>query len=163
MFFGEIINTLLQLRLTSDSITAMILQDGEKKEIGGVSERLDRAGAMASLLCAIHCAVMPLIVTLLPLLGLGFLADERVEWGLLLLSAALGTTSLCLGYRQHRSQRALQILGVALALLVCGRIIESQHLGILGVFLVVCGGLGVATAHIVNRRLCHTCIKCHPA
>ena len=51
---------------------------------------LDKAGATASLACAVHCALMPLVVTLLPLVGLGFLADERTEWALLGLSAPAG-------------------------------------------------------------------------
>ena len=31
----------------------------------------DRVGATASFLCAIHCALLPFVLTLLPLLGLG--------------------------------------------------------------------------------------------
>jgi hypothetical protein len=58
---------------------------------------LDAAGTAAALACAVHCALMPLALTLLPLAGLGFLADEAVEWALVGLSAVLGVTSLCLG------------------------------------------------------------------
>ena len=39
------------------------------------SSRLDHAGMTASILCAIHCAIVPLLITLLPLAGLGFLAN----------------------------------------------------------------------------------------
>ena len=119
---------------------------------------LDRVGATASFLCAIHCALMPLVVTLLPLAGLAFLADERVEWALITLSAVLGVSSICLGYRRHRSRWALIVLSVGLALLVLGRIIhESSAEGILGVALLVAGGLVIAASHVINRRLCNSC------
>lgn len=132
---------------------------------GSGSDRLDKIGAAASLACAVHCAALPLVVTLLPLAGLGFLADERVEWALVGASAVLGVTSLCLGYREHRSRRALAVLAAGLALLAGGRIAESRGLLAepLGVALVVAGGLSIAAAHLVNRALCRSCRDCSPA
>jgi len=38
---------------------------------------LDGAGAAASCLCAIHCALMPSLAALLPLFDPGLLAEER--------------------------------------------------------------------------------------
>lgn len=121
---------------------------------------LDDAGAAASLTCAIHCAMMPLVVTLLPLVGLTFLADERVEWGLLALSASLGISSLCFGFREHGSRRALVILTVGLSLLALGRISEERQWGWWAVPVVVAGGCTVAASHLLNRRLCRTCRRC---
>ncbi len=123
--------------------------------------KLDRAGATASFLCAIHCALMPLVITLLPLLGLSFLASEPVEWALLAASAILGSWSLCLGFRQHRSRRVFMVLGVALALLLAGRVFHEHHLGIWGPVLMVLGGLTMMSAHLLNHRLCHACKQCN--
>ena len=103
---------------------------------------------------------MPLVVTLLPLVGLAFLADDRIEWALVGLSAVLGVASLCLGYRQHRSRRALALLAAGLGLLASGRIAEGQGAHRWGVPLVVLGGVGVAASHLLNRRLCQTCGTC---
>jgi hypothetical protein len=121
---------------------------------------LDRAGAVASLTCAVHCALMPLVITLLPLMGLSFLADERMEWALLGVSALLGSSSLCLGYREHRKRQALLILSLGLTALVMGRVLEEHHLEAAGVVGVVLGGCTVAAAHFVNRRLCQSCRSC---
>ena len=132
-------------------------------ERNGVPARrpdLDKMGAVASLTCAVHCAAMPLVITLLPLLGLTFLADERLEWGLLALSATLGVSSLCLGYREHRSRRALVILAVGLSLLALGRISEEREWGRWAVLVVVLGGSTVAASHFLNRHLCHACRRC---
>lgn len=143
------------------------LRSTQKKQAGAVSttaainRRLDRAGATASLACAIHCALMPLVITLLPLFGLAFLADNRVEWALVGGSAILGSTSLCLGYREHGNRRALAVLAVGLGLLAAGRIAESQKAGAWGVAIVVIGGVMVAASHLINRKLCDSCHACH--
>ena len=122
--------------------------------------RLDRAGATASFLCAIHCALMPLVITMLPLLGLSFLVSEPVEWTLLAASAALGSSSLCLGFRQHRERRVFMVLGVALSFLLAGRLFHEHHFGIWGPVLMVLGGLTMMSAHLINHRLCHACKLC---
>ena len=41
--------------------------------------RLDSLGAAASLSCAEHCAAMLLQIGLMPVVGLGFLAEEQTE------------------------------------------------------------------------------------
>jgi hypothetical protein len=123
-------------------------------------DRLNSTGAVASFLCAIHCALMPLLVTLLPLIGLGFLAAEPVEWGLVAMSAMLGASAICLGYREHRRRRPLAILGIGMALLVLGRLGEAYEWGEWGMPVLVFGGFTLVLAHIVNGRLCRACRTC---
>lgn len=123
-------------------------------------DKLDKAGATASFLCAIHCAIMPFVITVLPLLGLGFLSSEPVEWALLASSGTLGTLSLCAGYREHRKRGVFAVLAVALALLVAGRILHHQPLGYMGPVLMVCGGFTMMGAHLINRLLCRSCRVC---
>lgn len=104
---------------------------------------------MASLACAVHCALMPLALSLLPLLGSSVLGDESLEWGLVLLSMLLGIASLTRGYHQHGSRRALFVLGLGLVFLVLGRVWEVSW----GSIPAVLGGLIVALAHFMNHRL----------
>ncbi len=133
-----------------------------KNETPGLkSDHLDTAGAMASFLCALHCAVLPFVVTMLPLVGLGFLASEPVEWGLIAVSALLGTLSLCLGFREHRSRRVFGLLGIALTLLVAGRIFEERELELWGPALMIAGGLTIAGAHLFKLTLCRSCRACN--
>ena len=54
----------------------------------------DRLGATASFLCAIHCAALPFVLAVLPLLGLSFLADHRFERGFVMFACALALTAL---------------------------------------------------------------------
>ena len=76
--------------------------------------RIDRLGAGVSFICAIHCAIVPFAATVLPLLGFGFLADERIERTVLITSIGLASASVCWGIRVHRQRRILLLFGAAL-------------------------------------------------
>jgi MerC mercury resistance protein len=121
---------------------------------------LDAFGMAGSLLCAVHCAVTPAIMSLLPLAGLECLGVETTEYGLVGLSATLGFVSLTMGYRRHRSRRAIGVLSGGLALLALGRITDVCGVESVGVVSAVTGGCIVAAAHVINRRLCQTCGQC---
>jgi hypothetical protein len=145
-------------------------------------EALDKAGATASLLCAIHCALMPLIFTLTPLMALSIIASETFEWILFGISAILGTISICLGYRMHRSRKAVAVLACGLALLSAGRLLHQHHTHAvdahtptlvsksehshpeggpdLYTIILVAGGLAVMASHVINHKLCQSCKKC---
>ena len=41
---------------------------------------LDKLGMTASLTCAVHCMAMPLVITILPYVGLSFIASEGFEY-----------------------------------------------------------------------------------
>ena len=128
---------------------------------------LDKAGMIASITCAIHCMIMPLIVTLLPIFGLSLFATEEFEWILLMISAMLGVTSLCFGFRKHKSFTAFSFLGIGLTFLVIGRL-AHEHISHFRIFefdiyllFLVIGAIMVAFSHWLNNKLCNTCPPCH--
>ena len=117
-------------------------------------EFVDNTGACLSFACALHCMAMPLLIIVLPLIGLSFLATERAELVLITGAVALAIGSLAWGVRHHRSWRALLILIVALAF------IATARTAVEGTFEVVFYSIGavlLASAHLVNRHLCKTC------
>jgi len=118
---------------------------------------LDRAGATVSLACAVHCAIVPFAITVLPLLGIGFLADERVERIVLIVSIALAAMSICWGIHVHRQRRILFLFGAALFLVLIGRGFME---GVFETFTVVLGAGLFVCSHLVNRRLCESCESC---
>jgi hypothetical protein len=126
----------------------------------GASLYVDAFGTIASLTCAIHCALMPVVATSLPLLGLGFLAGEGAGVALSIFSAMLATLGLVLGFRRHRSHRALVFLPAAIALFVLGQVAERSGWERACVPCLIGGGLLLATAHILNQRLCRACTAC---
>ena len=117
-------------------------------------EFVDNTGACLSFACAIHCIAMPLLITVLPLIGLGFLANERAELVLITVAIVLAIGSLAWGIRHHRRWRAFLILIVALVF------IATARTAVEGTFEVVfysIGAIVLASAHLVNRHLCKTC------
>ena len=102
---------------------------------------------------------MPLLITILPLIGLGFLANERAELVLITGAIVLAIGSLAWGVRHHRSWRAFLMLIVALVF------IATARTAVEGTFEVVfysIGAIGLASAHLVNRHLCKACLICEP-
>ena len=122
---------------------------------------LDRIGGAASLGCAIHCALMPAIVPFLPLLRIAWLADERVEWGLLGTTAVIATAAIGRGYLHHRRRLPAAIVLTGLALVLAGRLSERVGGFIAPVFMAV-GGATVALGHWRNHRASCQC-PCHGA
>ena len=123
-------------------------------ESEGLTDAADRLGAMASLLCAIHCAALPFVLAILPALGLGFLANHGFESGFIAFASVLALTMAVLGYRRHRTARAFALLVPGLLLLWIGGFVfdlgsaTSWH-----TLFVVAGGTCVSLAHIVNLRI----------
>jgi hypothetical protein len=79
---------------------------------------IDRLGASVSLVCAIHSALTPFAATILPLLGIGFLVDKRVEYVFLAVSLTLAATSACWGVRVHKQRRIVPLFAAALTLIL---------------------------------------------
>lgn len=115
----------------------------------------DRVGAAASFLCAIHCVLLPFVLAALPLLGLGFLADHRFERIFVACAATLASFTILTAYRRHRKRHALFLMAPGIALLVSGILIDIEHHEWLHTGLVVCGGMLVAGAHVINLVLSH--------
>ena len=118
-------------------------------------KRLDTFGMTASTLCAIHCAVVPLLLTFVPLLGLGFLADPVFEWGMIILAVLLGVSSIFLAYlRTHHKPLPLILLLAGFAAIILGHLFLK---GWAELIIVPLGGLTIAAAHFVNFRYVDAC------
>ncbi|KQQ74594.1 hypothetical protein ASF73_09355 [Xanthomonas sp. Leaf131] len=125
---------------------------------------LDRFGATGSLLCAVHCAVLPLALALAPSLGLSFWLGDGVELAIVVFVSLLGMFSLVLGYRRHRALHALALLGTGLTLLWLGLLYGPlHHARIPHAIVMSLGGTLVGIAHLANLRLNHGHAHVHDA
>ena len=126
---------------------------------------IDKVGMFSSVSCAIHCLVMPLVITLVPVFGLSLFVSETFEWGLLVFSAILGVSSLCFGYRKHKSLKAFAYLSSGIMLIVIGRL-QHNHSSVHGfeidlfTVVLVFGSFLVAASHYLNNKLCGSCKTC---
>ena len=123
-------------------------------------QQADRVGFAASMLCAIHCAAMPLFLAILPTFGLGIGGWIDIDQAVVVFATLLAAGTLTIGWRRHRGFRAWGLLLPALALLwfaVFGPVHSHDggreawlHAGMM-----VAGGLLLAGAHLTNMRLTH--------
>ncbi len=116
---------------------------------------VDRVGATASLLCAVHCILLPFVLALLPLIGLEFLAGHTFERVFVACAAVLAGTSVLVGYRRHRQPRALFLMIPGIALLLSGVTVDLNTHVLVHTLCVVTGGVLVASAHVTNLVLTH--------
>ncbi|UNK43392.1 MerC domain-containing protein [Luteimonas sp. S4-F44] len=117
--------------------------------------RADRVGFAASFLCAIHCALLPLALALLPALGLNLGGWVDIDQAFVVFATLLGLTTLTLGYRRHRAFRAWFLLLPGLALVWAGAFTHLHDHTLTHVVVMTIGGLLLAGAHLLNLRLTH--------
>jgi hypothetical protein len=118
---------------------------------------IDTLGATVSIACAIQCSIFPLLVGILPLLGLGFLVGDSVEQFFVGISIILGLSSFTWGFRYHRRFHIFVFLISALALISAGHFWAGDRYE---TPIVVSGTLVLATGHFLNRRMCRLCKEC---
>ena len=122
----------------------------------GLRKFLDRFGATGSLICAVHCALLPALLAAAPALGLSFWLSDGVEASIVIFVTVLGLFSLIWGYLRHRALKALLLLVPGLVLLWAGLLHpELHHSRVPHAVVMTLGGVLVGLAHVVNLRLNH--------
>lgn len=117
---------------------------------------LDRLGAAGSLVCAFHCAAIPLVIALAPSVGAAGWFGGNLERGFVVFATALGLFSVLWGYRRHGEVRALRLLLPGLALLWGGVLYGPLHEAVVPhAIAMTVGGTLVGLAHLANLRLNH--------
>lgn len=117
----------------------------------------DALGFSAALICAIHCALFPLLINALPLLGISFLNNIYFEGALLLTALLIGGTSLLHGYgRHHHRLFPLIFFSLGMALFILNHIVKQYSY-----FLVITSTLLIVLAYVLNWQLCRKAKHCH--
>jgi len=110
----------------------------------------DAFGITASLACAIHCALLPLFLTSLPLFGVNIIHNPFFEAGMILLAFCVGSYSLYHGYRRHHHSFLPLILFAAGMLLL----VLKQFFILYETWLLIPGASFIILAHVLNYRSC---------
>lgn len=121
----------------------------------------DRVGASASIACAIHCALAPIAIALLPAV-FGGLWTHDFEMAVKVFVTLLAITTLTLGWKRHKRYRAWMFLAPGLAFLWGTPAMVAM--GASEAITMTIGGTLVAAAHLLNVRLNHSHVHdatCH--
>lgn len=131
----------------------------EKNANASSKDYIDIAGAAISWLCAVHCIVLPLFVSVLPLLGLGFLLSETSEIVFISVSVVVAMLSFIPAYfREHRKLHSIFLFFGGFGFILLARFVEEGIWYRIPVLIV--GAVLITAAHLINRRLCRSCNSC---
>jgi MerC mercury resistance protein len=117
----------------------------------------DALGVTASVACAIHCAVLPLLLTSLPVFGFDIIQNVLFEYGMILLAFLVGVYALSHGFRKHHHRfLPLTMFSVGILFLLAKQIWHTMHL-----WLLVPAVIAIISAHYLNYRFCRTHNQAH--
>ncbi len=107
-------------------------------------------GAITSIACAIHCAILPIAIGTLPVFGVDIVQNNYFEWGMIALAFAIGVYALRHGYiTHHRNKLPVLLFSVGMGLLVAKQFFSSIE----DYFLWVAVPL-ILIGHYRNYKLC---------
>ncbi len=104
----------------------------------------------ASVLCLIHCLVLPILIAALPALAARLDLGEGFHLGVLAFALPVSAVALGEGWRRHRGLTPLFVGAAGLVLLAAGLAFEEWVAVETGV--TVAGSLLLAGAHVANWR-----------
>ncbi len=117
---------------------------------------VDAVGALAGLICGVHCVGIALFFAVAPVLNLGFLKSHAVDYAFLGLALLLGPWGAWRGYTHHGKiiPPLMILLGVGLvtfAMLFVGH--SHEKVNITKSLFSATGGLLLAAGHFANNRI----------
>jgi hypothetical protein len=127
--------------------------------------KIDKWGAFASAICAVHCLLTSIALGALSIVGLGFLGSTTTDIVFVLIAMSLGAFAVRNGYKHHRSWVPAIMFAAGLLMVFLSHFVlkhthaphsheEHSSLGeIAPDILAVGGGITLMSFHIVNARL----------
>lgn len=110
----------------------------------------DALGITTSVVCAIHCALLPLFLNSLPLLGVNIIDHLWFEYAMITLAFGVGVYALYHGFKKHHhSWIPLYLFVIGIALLLLKVSFHNWEF-----ILLVPSVLFIVAAHFFNYRLC---------
>ncbi|MBX3239245.1 MAG: MerC domain-containing protein [Chitinophagaceae bacterium] len=117
----------------------------------------DAIGISASLVCAIHCLLLPVFFSTLPLLGVELMENMTLEIVTIAISLLAGSSALYAGYKkQHQRLWPLLLFVCSMTALIMGNILSTVWDPSELVFKSA-GVTGILVAHIANWRYGRNC------
>ena len=114
-------------------------------------------GVSAGVACAIHCALLPLFISTLPLFGINILDNIYFEIGMMSVALLIGGFTLFHGFRKHHHRLLPLLLFLAgMSLLILKHFFAANIL-----WLVIPSSILIISAYYLNWKLCRLAKHCH--
>ena len=106
------------------NVGCAVVDTRNESDVKGKGDAADRFGAVASSLCALHCAICAMAPALFGAIGLGVLLSPAVENGLALVAILFAAFAMLIAWRQKRSTLILSLLALGVLGLILSRGLE---------------------------------------
>jgi hypothetical protein len=119
----------------------------------------DKLGIATSILCAIHCALLPVFTASLPVFGVNIVHNAGFEWGMIALAFFVGVYSLYHGFvKHHKTFLPIIIFSAGIVFLVLKQFFILHEYWFLAIAVTL-----IVTAHFYNYTLCNKskCVSEH--
>lgn len=110
----------------------------------------DALGITTSVACAIHCAILPLFVSVLPLFGTNIIHNMTFEAVMVLLAFCIGLYALYHGYQKHHHRKLPLLLFSAGIILLTLKLFFIHY----ETWLLIPAVVLIVSAHFFNYRFC---------
>lgn len=117
----------------------------------------DAFGISASVACAIHCALLPLFLTSLPVFGIELIHNLLFEYIMIAAAVVIGSIALYHGYKKHHHHASPMIIFYAGIVFLFAKQTWHQY----QLWLLIPAVLLIVTAHYINYRYCKKANHCH--
>jgi hypothetical protein len=115
------------------------------------NQTVDIIALTSSLICAVHCAAVPILLSFSSLASLHFLHHPVIEWSFISFGLVFVFVSLWPSYKKiHYSAKPLLMALVGFGLIALGRLDLNETWEVANT---VIGALVVSAAHFVNWKL----------
>ena len=114
-------------------------------------------GISAAVACAIHCALLPLFITALPLFGVNILDNIYFEIGMIAVAFVIGGLTLTHGFRKHHHKITPLLLFIAGMILLSIKHFFIEYI----LWLVIPSSILIISAYYLNWRFCRQAKHCH--
>jgi hypothetical protein len=118
---------------------------------------------IASIVCVLHCTILPLFMIFLPTSALYLMLDSKVEFILLFISCAINIYNVCFGIKTHKNYNILWFFSLGIIITFAGYFLNehkhSDHKEIN--YLMIIGSIMLIFSNIINNKICKLCRVCN--
>ncbi|MEO6289112.1 MAG: MerC domain-containing protein [Ginsengibacter sp.] len=110
----------------------------------------DFFGIITSIACAVHCAILPLLISSLPVFGINIINNSLFEWGMIAIAFLVGSYAVLHGFlRHHKSLTPFFLFSTGFMFLIIKQFFHNMEFLFLipAVFFIL-------YAHFLNYRYC---------
>lgn len=120
-----------------------------------LSTNFDKAAIGLSMICAVHCLLLPVALVMLPALAVSTFGDERFHQWMLLAVLPTSLIALTMGCRRHRNLNVMATGLLGLTILTLAALYGHVWLGEIGEKIAsLIGASMIAFGHLWNHTLC---------